>query len=67
MEKFIDFLMEYRGAIIGGFIAIIALIFGIYRFVVGCLIIIAGIVIGNYIQRNKENVKEKLRSIIDRW
>ena len=61
MEKFIEFLMEYRGAIIGGVIAIIALIFGIYKFIVVCLIIIAGIIIGNYIQRNKENVKIYLK------
>lgn len=67
MDKFRDFLIEYRGAIIGGIIAIIALVLHIYKFVVGCLIIIAGVVIGNYIQRNKENVKEKLRNLIDRW
>lgn len=67
MDKFRDFLIEYRGAIIGGIIAIIALLFGIYKFVVGCLIIISGIVIGNYVQRNKANVKEKLRNLIDKW
>ncbi len=67
MDKFRDFLIEYRGAIIGGIIAIIALLFQIYKFVIGCLIIIAGVVIGNYVQRNKENVKEKLRNLIDRW
>lgn len=67
MDKFRDFLIEYRGAIIGGVIGLIALLFGIYRFVIGCLIIVAGIVIGNYVQRNKSSVKEKLRNLIDRW
>ncbi len=67
MDKFVNFLTEYRGAIIGGIIAIIMLIFGIYKFIVGCLIILAGILIGNYIQRNKEKVKTTLQKLIDRW
>ncbi len=67
MEKFRDFLIEYRGAIIGAIVAIILLIFHIYKFLVGCLIIVAGIVIGNYVQRNKEHVKEKLQKLLDRW
>ena len=67
MEKFRDFLIEYRGAIIGGIIAIILLIFQIYKFLVGCLIILAGIFVGNYVQRNKEEVKEKIQKILDRW
>lgn len=67
MDKFVNFLTEYRGAIIGGIIAIITLIFGIYKFIIGCLIILAGILIGNYIQRNKEKVKETLQKLIDRW
>ena len=58
MEKFKDFLIEYRGAIIGGIIAIIALILQIHKFLIGCLLIVAGIFIGNYIQRNKDKVKE---------
>lgn len=67
MENFKDFMIEYRGAIIGAIVAILVLIFQIHKFVIGCLIIIAGILAGNYIQRNKENVKEKIRKILDRW
>lgn len=67
MDKFKDFLIEYRGAIIGAIIAIILLLFHIYKFIIGCLVIVAGILIGNYIQRNKDNVKKALRNLIDRW
>lgn len=67
MDKFREFLIEYRGAVIGAIVAIILLLFNVYKFIVGCLIIIAGIVIGNYIQRNKDNVKKALRNLIDRW
>jgi len=67
MNNFKDFVMEYRGAIIGAIVAMLVLIFQIHKFVIGCLIIIAGILVGNYIQRNKETVKEKIRKILDRW
>lgn len=67
MERVKDFLIKYRGGIIGIIIAIIALILKIYQFLIGCLIIFAGFFIGNYVQNNKEIVKEKIRMIVDRW
>lgn len=67
MDNFKDFIIEYRGAIIGAIVAILVLIFQIHKFVIGCLIILVGILAGNYIQRNKETVKEKIRKILDRW
>lgn len=67
MEQFKEFLIKYRGAIIGGIIAIVALIFNIHEFLIGCLIIVAGILFGNYVQQNKEIVKDKIRKIVDRW
>lgn len=66
MEEIKEFLIKYRGAIIGGLIAIIALIFNLHNILIGALIIIAGMVIGNYVQHNKEIVKEKLKSYIDK-
>ena len=66
MEKFKDFIVKYRGAIIGGIIAIVLLILKIYQILVGCLIIVAGVLIGNYVQQNKEDVKAKLKGFIDK-
>ena len=67
MEEFKNFILKYRGAIIGGIIAIFALILNIHKFLFGCLIIVAGILAGNYVQRNKETVKKKIRDVVDRW
>lgn len=67
MEQFKEFLVKYRGAIAGGIVAIIALMLKIHEILIGCLIILAGIFIGNYVQQNKEIVKDKIRKIVDRW
>jgi len=66
MEDFKNFLINFRGAIIGGLIALIALLLNLHTVLLWILIIIAGIVIGNYIQHNKEFVKDKLKSYIDK-
>ena len=67
MEHFKDFIIRYKGAIIGGLIAIVLLIFRIHEFLIGCVIITAGILAGNYVQQNKEKVKEGIRKLVDRW
>lgn len=66
MEEIKKFLIKYRGAIIGGLIAILALILNLHKIMLWLLIVIAGVLIGNYIQHNKEMVKEKLKFYIDK-
>ena len=66
MEDFKKFLISYRGAIIGGIIAIIALLLNFHKILIWILIVIAGIAIGNYVQHNKEIVKDKLKAFIDK-
>lgn len=66
MEDVKKFLIKYRGAIIGGLIALIALLLNLHKVVIFILIIIAGIFIGNYVQHNKEFVKDKLKTYIDK-
>ena len=66
MEDLKKFITEYRGAIIGVIVAIIILATRLYALIVGILLILAGGFVGNYIQQNKETVKEKLRKYIDR-
>ena len=66
MEDIKNFLITFRGAIIGGVIALIALLLNFHKVLIWILIIIAGIVIGNYVQHNKEIVKEKIKAFIDK-
>jgi len=66
VNNFKEFITEYRGAIIGALIAIVILLTGLYKLVVGLILIAIGIFAGNYVQRNKEEVKEKLKNFIDR-
>jgi len=66
MNSFKSFVTEYRGAIIGAIIAILILLTGLYKLIVGIILIGMGIFVGNYIQQNKYEVKEKLKNFIDR-
>lgn len=66
MDEIKRFLRTYAGAIIGAVVAIIILCTHLYELMIGIIFITFGIVVGNYIQQNKTDVKEKLKSFIDR-
>ena len=67
MDEFKEFLIKYRGAIIGGIVAIVALILRIHEFLIGCIIVVAWVVLGNYVQQNKKAIKNKIKKIVDKW
>lgn len=66
MENIKKFLTTYAGAIIGALVAIIILCTHLYDLMIWIIFIAFGIFVGNYIQRNKTDVKEKLKNFIDR-
>lgn len=66
MDEFKNFVKEYSGAIIGGLIAVLILCTQLYRLVVGIVLISIGIFVGNYVQRNKYDVKEKIKKFVDK-
>ena len=57
---------QYKGAIIGGLIGVVILCTQLYRLIIGIILIVIGMFVGNYIQYNKYDVKEKLKKIIDK-
>ena len=66
MQEIKDFLIKYRGAIIGAIIAVLILCTGFYKLIIGLILIGMGIYVGNYIQINKNDVKEKVKKFIDK-
>lgn len=66
MEGFKNFIMRYRGAIIGALVAILILFTNLYKLIIGIILISIGLFVGNYIQHNKFEVKEKVKNFIDR-
>ena len=58
---------KYGGAILGGLIAIILCFTRPYRLLIALLVIIGGVFLGNYIQKNKDDVKIKLKELIDKF
>lgn len=66
MEEIKKFFKTYSGAIIGAIVAIIILCTHLYELIIWTLFICLGLYLGNYIQHNKFEVKEKLKNFIDR-
>ena len=66
MEDIKNFLSKYKGAIIGVILEIIILATRLYEVIVGILLILAGAFVGNYIQQNKDEVKDKTKKFIDK-
>ena len=66
MEEIKNFFIKYRGAIIGALISILILCTGFYRLIIGIILICIGIYVGNYIQLNKDTVKDKIKNFIDK-
>ena len=55
-DDFKDFVLKYKGAILGAIIAIVLMCTGLFKVLLILAIIVAGIVAGNYVQNNKELV-----------
>ncbi len=66
MESFKEFLSKYLGAIIGVIVAILILCTRLYELMIGIVLILMGAFVGNYVQKNKDEVKIKLKNFIDR-
>ncbi len=66
MDNFKNFLTKYRGAIIGIIVAILILCTRLYQLILAIILLFIGAVVGNYIQQNKYDVKEKIKNFIDR-
>ncbi len=66
MEGFKNFIIQYRGAIIGVIVAILILLTRLYMLIIGAILVVICAFIGNYIQHNKYDVKEKVKSFIDK-
>ena len=66
MESLKEFLSKYLGAIIGVIVAILILCTKLYELMIGIVLILMGAFVGNYIQKNKDEVKVKLKDFIDR-
>ena len=66
MDDFKKFINQSKGAIIGIIIAIVLLATRLYDVIIGILLILAGAIIGNYVQQNKDDVKAKLKKFIDK-
>lgn len=61
------YVKEYKGAIIGGIIALVFIATGLSKLLIGLVVVALGIFLGHYVQNNKESVKQTLRDFIDKF
>lgn len=66
MEKFLQFVIDNKYPIIGFIVAIVLIATGLYKLIIPITLIIFGIYGGIYFQKNKEEVKEKIKNFIDK-
>ena len=66
MEKILQFIMDYKYPIIGFLIAVVLIATGIYEWIIPIALICFGIYGGLYFQKNKDDVKEKIKNLIDK-
>ena len=66
-SKLNNFVARYGGATIGGVIALLLCVTGLYRFLFCLIIILIGAFAGDYIQKNRVDVKQKLKDFIDKF
>lgn len=66
MNDLKGFFHEYRGAIIGGILGVIIFFTGLLKLAIAIIVIGAGVFLGNYVQHNKDEVKQKLLDFINR-
>ena len=66
MNNFKDFWNQYKGAIIGVIIAILILITRLDQLILAIVVLFLGALIGNYVQRNKEDEKTKIKKFINK-
>lgn len=66
-NDFKKFCLEHKGAIIGGLIAMIIAFTDLLKVMEWILVIILGIWLGNYVQKNKDKVKEKIKNLVDKF
>lgn len=66
MDDFKRFMSQYGGMIIGVIIAILLLCTQLYKLIIGIILVFVCGYVGNYVQHNKFEVKEKLKNFIDK-
>ncbi len=67
MENLQEIWNNYKGAIIGILIAVVIWFTKLYNLILVLILIALCAFLGNYIQKNKEDVKTKIKDIIDRF
>ena len=67
MNSLKEFWNNYKGAILGVITALLIIMTKLYQLIVAIILIALGAFLGNYIQQNKQLVKDRIKNFIDRF
>ena len=65
LEKLKNLWSTYKGACIGALVALVFIWTGLFMALVYLLVIFCGMFIGNYVQLNKDVIKEKYKAFLE--
>ena len=66
-EKLLEMIKSNKGILIGGLAGLLIFIFGLTRLVTLVFLVVLGMIIGNTIDKNKEEIKDSIKSFIDKF
>ncbi len=66
-NKIFEIISNNKGIIIGGIVGLLIYLFGLMKLVTLAFLIFLGMVVGNTIEKNKGDIKEKIKQFIDKF
>jgi len=66
MEDLKKFISTHGGMLVGIIVAILLLCTQLYKLIIAIILLVICGYVGNYVQHNKDVVKEKLKNFIDK-
>lgn len=66
-EKLFEIIKSNKGIIIGGLAGLLIFIFGLTKLVTLVFLVALGMIIGNLVDKNKEQIKESIKNFIDNF
>lgn len=66
-DKLLEILKSNKGILIGGIVGLLIFIFGLTKLVTLVFLVSLGMIVGNMIDKNREEIKESIKNFVDKF